>query len=204
MVSIDIPTPQGPAAAHVDRPPRPLRPHGLLAIGHGAGGGIEAVDIKLARDAAITAGWAVARVCQPYRVAGKKVPPAAPKLDEAWLAVIAALRKQRGFRTVPLVVAGRSSGARVACRTAPELGAAGVLCLAFPLHPPGRPDKTRRPELETPSVPVLVVQGSRDPFGTPPAGPRRQLVVIDGADHGLKRGAAEIRAAVTAFLAEIT
>ncbi len=94
---------------------------------------------------------------------------------------------------------GRSSGARVACRTAAETGAAGVLCLAFPVHPPGRPEKSRLDELDAVPVPVLVVQGERDPFGMPPPAKGRTVVEVAG-DHGLKADTAALEAAVTAWL----
>ena len=102
------------------------------------------------------------------------------------------VRARRGLRHVPLALGGRSNGARVACRTAGDCGAAGVLALAFPLHPPGRPERTRLPELDAAGVPTLVIQGERDPFGMPPPGPLREVVVVAGADHGLKRDVATI------------
>ena len=144
-------------------------------LGHGAGGGIEALDLLAARDAARSLGWRVARVEQPWRVRGRRVAEAPPRLDAAWLEVLATLK---GW---PLVVGGRSAGARVACRTAARVGATGVLCLAFPLHPPGRPDRSRLPELQQVTVPMLVVQGGRDAFGVPEG-----AVVIPGADHGFR------------------
>jgi predicted alpha/beta-hydrolase family hydrolase len=148
---------------------------GLLVLGHGAGGGIEAPDLLAARNAAHQAGWRVALVEQPWRVRGRKIAEAPAKLDAAWVDVLA------GLTGSPLVVGGRSAGARVACRTAAQVGADGVLCLAFPLHPPGRPEKSRLPELEAVVVPVLVVQGSRDAFGVPPG-----ATLVAGADHGFR------------------
>jgi predicted alpha/beta-hydrolase family hydrolase len=142
----------------------------------------------------------VALVEQPYRVAGRRSPAPATQLDAAWRAVVASLR-ERECKDLPLVVGGRSAGARVACRTAAETGAVGVICLAFPLHPPGKaddPTKSRLPELEAVRVPVLVVQGERDPFGMPPEGPGRTVVRVPG-DHSL-RNATEVRAAVAAWL----
>ncbi|MEP7179312.1 MAG: alpha/beta family hydrolase [Pseudonocardiales bacterium] len=190
-------TPSGPAWIDLDRPPG--KPVALLAIGHGAGGGVETRDLLAVRDAALAARVAVARITQPYRVAGRRSPAPARRLDEAWLAAVAALRGQRGLRTVPLVTAGRSSGARVACRTAQASGAVAVVALAFPLHPPGRPDKSRLDELALPSVPVLVVQGDRDAFGMPPAD-SAELVVIPGSDHSLKRDPDAVAAAVLDFV----
>jgi uncharacterized protein len=158
-----------------------------LVLGHGAGGGVSAPDLVAASDVALQLGISVALVEQPYRVAGRRSPAPAGQLDAAWLAVVARLRG-REFEDLPLVVGGRSSGARVACRTAGEAAAAAVLCLAFPLHPPGRagdPSKSRLPELAAVTVPVLVVQGERDPFGMPPSGPRREVVVVPGT-HSLR------------------
>ena len=168
-------------------------------LGHGAGGSIDAPDLRLTAAVAADLGWTVVLVEQPYRVAGKKAAAPAPKLDEAWLAVVARLRADGIVGPGPLVAGGRSSGARVACRTAAEAGAAGVLCLAFPLHPPGKPEKTRLPELEAVEVPVLIVQGERDPFGRPPAAPGREVVVVAG-DHGLKADRDAVRAAVREWL----
>lgn len=147
----------------------------LLVLGHGAGGGIDGLDLVAAADAARARGWRVALVEQPWRVAGKKVAEAPPRLDRAWVEVLAALRRDR------LVVGGRSAGARVACRTSAEVGADAVLCLAFPMHPPGRADRTRLPELAGVTVPVLCVQGDRDAFGVPPG-----AVLVRGADHGFR------------------
>ncbi len=134
---------------------------------------------------------------QPYRVAGKRAPAAAPRLDEAWLVVLAELRER--FTPARVIAGGRSSGARVACRTATEGAVDGVVALAFPLHPPGRPEKSRLDELRRPTVPVLVVQGDRDAFGLPPRGRGRRIVVIEGADHSLKKNTAAIAKAVVDF-----
>jgi predicted alpha/beta-hydrolase family hydrolase len=133
------------------------------------------VDLCAARDAGLAAGMRVALVEQPWRVRGKKVAEAPARLDQAWVDVLGALP------AAPLVVGGRSAGARVACRTAAEVGAQAVVCLAFPLHPPGRPERSRLAELTAVQVPVLVVQGDRDSFGMPPG-----AVVVAGADHGFR------------------
>ena len=175
---------------------------GLLVLGHGAGGGVEAPDLVAVTDAAFDVGWTVARVEQPYRVAGRRAPDRAPNLDQAWTEVVASLR---GRSRKPLVTGGRSSGARVACRTAASTGAAGVICLAFPLRPPGRPDAaSRADELLAVPVPVLVVQGERDPFGSPadlPAGP---TVVGVPDDHSLRRSATAAADAVRRWLQTVT
>ncbi len=193
-----IETPHGPARAHLERVPQP---RGALVLGHGAGGGIAAPDLAAAARAARRDGFAVALVEQPYRVAGRRSPAPARQLDAAWVAVVERLAA-RELKGLPLVVGGRSSGARVACRTAEATGAAGVLCLAFPLRPPGRPDApSRLPELDLVAVPTLVVQGERDPFGLPPDGPSRTVVVVPG-DHSLKVVAA-VEAAVASWLAAL-
>ena len=191
MEQREIDTPHGPARAHLS----PVQsPRALLVLGHGAGGGVTAPDLVTAAEEAIATGVSVALVEQPYRVAGRKSPAPAHQLDAAWLAVVRALRGEE-----PVLCGGRSSGARVACRTAGETGAAGVLCLAFPLHPPGRPEKTRLAELEAVEVPVLIVQGESDPFGMPPEAPDREVVRLRG-DHGLKSDRPGLRAAVAGWL----
>jgi predicted alpha/beta-hydrolase family hydrolase len=181
--AVEIATPHGPARAHVKAAPGP---RGALFLGHGAGGGVGARDLVAAATAAGSLGWTVVLVEQPYRVAGRRSPAPAGQLDTAWLTVVAELRDLADG--VPLVTGGRSSGARVACRTAAASGAAGVLCLAFPLQPPrrgGPPAPTRIDELDAVAVPTLVIQGERDPFGIPPAAPRRTVVTVRG-DHSLR------------------
>jgi predicted alpha/beta-hydrolase family hydrolase len=168
----EVETPRGPARVHLDDGGR-----GLLVLGHGAGGGPEAPDLLAARDAALAAGFSVARIEQPYRVAGKRVAAPTTQLDEAFLAIVA----QLPFLG-PLVLGGWSSGARVACRTATALDASAVLALAFPLVPPGR-TTSRADELAAPTVPRLVVQGSRDAFGMPSRKRGIRVHVVDGADH---------------------
>ncbi|GAA1841275.1 alpha/beta hydrolase family protein [Asanoa iriomotensis] len=177
-----IATPHGPAVAETDEADG--RPSALLVLGHGAGGGVEAPDLMAVRRAALAAGLSVVRVTQPYRVAGRRAPAPAAQLDAAWSAVVHEIVK--GYREPPpLVVGGRSSGARVACRTSVALGAAGIVCLAFPLHPPGRPERSRAEELLT-GVPTLVVNGDRDPFGVPDPSPGVEVVVRPGQRHDLR------------------
>jgi len=163
-------------------------------LGHGAGGGVESPDLVGAAEAAHEAGLSVALVEQPYRVAGRRSPAPANQLDAAWVAVI----EQLDFGGVPLLTGGRSAGARVACRTAADVGAVAVLCLAFPVHPPGKPEKSRLEELDAVQVPTLVVQGESDPFGMPPPGPNRTVVPIPGS-HSLRSSGA-VAAAVSAWL----
>jgi uncharacterized protein len=198
MDVLEIDTPHGPARAHVNKVRRAT---GGLVLGHGAGGGVGARDLQAAADAASAAGFSVALVEQPYRVAGRRSPAPARQLDAAWSAVVAELRAGP-LRRLPLVTGGRSSGARVACRTAADTGAVGVLCLAFPLHPPGRPESSRLDELDGLQVPVLVVQGKRDPFGMPPAGPGRMVVVVAG-NHSLAGDLEAVRTAVAEWLAQV-
>ena len=157
---LDVDTPHGPARVHLHAADEPA---GALVLGHGAGGGVAARDLVAATQAARAIGVSVALVEQPYRVAGRRSPAPARQLDAAWIAVVEHLRAGP-LGDLALVVGGRSSGARVACRTAAQTGAVGVLCLAFPVHPPGRPEKTRLPELDAVAVPTLVVQGAGDPF----------------------------------------
>jgi predicted alpha/beta-hydrolase family hydrolase len=197
--ALDVDTPYGPARVHL----HPVRdtPAGALVLGHGAGGGVAAPDLVAACEAALEAGWSVALVEQPYRVAGRRSPAPARQLDAAWTAVLAGLRS-RPLAGLRLVTGGRSSGARVACRTAAECDVAAVLCLAFPLHPPGKPEKSRLDELEAVDRPVLIVQGESDPFGMPPAAPRREVVAVPG-DHSLKRDRVAVAAAVTRWLGEL-
>jgi len=167
---------------------RPVRPKGLVVLGHGAGGDVDAKDLVAVHGAAVAAGFAVALVTQPYRVAGRLAPAPAAQLDVAWSAVV---RKLVGRRYTRIFVGGRSSGARVACRTAVELGAAGVVALAFPLHPPGRPEKSRDAELRT-GVPTLVVNGDRDAFGVPEPDASVEVVVRPRETHALSRDPVEI------------
>jgi predicted alpha/beta-hydrolase family hydrolase len=171
-----------------------------LVLGHGAGGGVGSSDLVAATDAARAAGLTVALVEQPYRVAGRRSTPPAPQLDTSWTAVVEAMRAG-ALDGLALIPGGRSSGARVACRTAAELGAVAVLCLAFPLHPQGRgddPTKSRLGELDAVEVPTLVVQGESDPFGMPPEGPRRTVVRVSGG-HTLSNKTA-VAAAVSEWL----
>ena len=190
-LDLDVSTPVGAARAVLEGG----RGRGRLVLGHGAGGGIDAPDLLAARDAATALGLQVVRVEQPWRVAGRRVAAAPARLDTAWRAVVAALPPVPG----PLLLGGRSAGARVACRTAAELGAEGVLALAFPLRPPGRPDRGRGHELLLPSGPRLVVQGERDAFGVPIPSAGVEVHVVAGADHGFAvrrrdgRAAADVR-----------
>lgn len=198
MTTLTIDTPHGPARAELHCAPEGRA--GLL-LGHGAGGGVGAPDLVAATRAARAAGVHVALVEQPYRVAGRRAPAPANQLDTAWLAVVEALSEE-WFHELPLVFGGRSSGARVACRTSAEGQAVAVLCLAFPVHPPGRPEKTRMPELDAVTVPTLVVQGESDPFGMPGPKPHREIVVMPG-DHSLRRDAKGISRAVEEWLGRI-
>jgi len=169
----------------------------LLVLGHGAGGDVDAADLVAVRAAVLAAGGAVAMVTQPYRVAGRRAPAPAKQLDVAWLAVLAELRRRVPVTT--LVVGGRSSGARVACRTAVEAGADRILALAFPLHPPGRPETSRAAELDT-GLPTLVVNGDRDAFGVPEPTATVLVEVLPGETHALSKHPAAVAAAAAAFV----
>lgn len=189
---VTVPTGRGPAAVRVHPPQDTARgtPRGTLLLGHGAGGplGSWPKDLQSALTAT-SAGWTVVLVEQPWRVAGRKVATLPPTLDDAWADIVPALDEEPLPR--PLVYGGRSAGARVACRTSPGEASAGlpradaVLCLAFPLHPPGRPDRSRVGELATPlhlGIPTLVVQGTSDPFGSPTE--VRDALAAEAVDQG--------------------
>jgi predicted alpha/beta-hydrolase family hydrolase len=196
----EVPTPLGPARVHLVAPSGGLR--GTLVLGHGAGGGIGSADLAAVAAAAAAAGWRAVLVDQPWRVAGRRIAPAPPRLDEGWTAVLTALRAEL---TGPLVLGGRSAGARVACRTAAAQGAAGVLALAFPLHPPGTPEKSRAAELQSVDVPLLVVQGETDAFGRPAevaaalTGHAGVVHPVPG-DHALRKDPAAVAAAAVSWL----
>ncbi|MCZ2823225.1 MULTISPECIES: alpha/beta hydrolase family protein [unclassified Modestobacter] len=202
MTTGEVPTPLGPARVHRTEPAGDVR--GTLVLGHGAGGGSGSADLLAVTAAAGAAGWRVLRVDQPWVVAGKRIAPAPARLDEGWTAALAVLRAD-GLLTGPLVLGGRSAGARVACRTATAQGAAAVLALAFPLHPPGRPEKSRAAELHQVAVPLLVVQGATDAFGRPAevvtalAGHPGEVRAVPG-DHGLSKDPDLVAAAVADWL----
>jgi predicted alpha/beta-hydrolase family hydrolase len=191
--SFSIDTPRGPAGIRITDPAGP--PVSLLALGHGAGGGVDAPDLLRVQTAALTAGVRVALITQPYRMAGRRSPAPADHLDQAWAISVRAIADP----ALPLICGGRSSGARVACRTAADLGAVGVLALAFPLHPPGKPDKSRAPELPL-DIPTLVVNGDRDPFGVPSPTPGVEVAIRPGATHDLRKDLPGTAAVVLTWL----
>jgi len=192
-------TPHGVAHVHLHRADEP---RAALVLGHGAGGGATSRDLVAVTDAALSEGLSVALVEQPYRVAGRRSPAPAHHLDNSWLAVVEELVADE-LRGLPLIVGGRSLGARVACRTANATGAVAVLCLAFPLEPPrrrtGSAPVSRLPELELVRVPMLVVQGERDPFGIPPAAAGRTVILVPG-DHSLRMDVQAVAEAVRTWL----
>jgi len=191
----EVETPEGPGRWHLDLA---ASPRAAVALGHGAGGGVTAMDLALLAGALPAHGISVARFEQPWRLAGRKVATPPQRLDIAWLAAVEELVQRPGLAGLALIVGGRSAGARVACRTAEALGAVGVLCLAFPLHLPGRPEKSRLAELLAPTVPRLVLQGTRDTFGSAEeltsvlatagaaSGSGIEVVPVPGADHSFK------------------
>jgi uncharacterized protein len=202
VATIEVSTPHGPANVHLYAAERPT---GALVLGHGAGGGVTARDLVTVRDVALAESISVALVEQPYRVAGRRSPAPAHQLDAAWTAIVDRLTGSN-LNGLPLIVGGRSSGARVGCRTAAETGAIGVLCLAFPLQPPrrsgGAPPPSRIAELDAVTVPTLVVQGLRDPFGIPPPRAGRTVVEIAG-DHRLQSDLQGLADAVRGWLADV-
>jgi len=198
---LEIDTPHGIALAHL----RPVAaPRAALVLGHGAGGGVGARDLVTVAEVARDLAMSVALIEQPYRVAGRRSPAPARQLDAAWSAVLSELAAD-ALRGLPLITGGRSSGARVACRTTQSTSAAGVLCLAFPLHPPGKADdpaKSRQPELDAVSVPTLVVQGASDPFGRPAPSPHGTVVLVPG-NHSLTSDLDAVAAAARDWLAKV-
>ena len=187
VVAVD--TPQGPGRFFVDLAEQASS---ILVLGHGAGGGVAAAELELLARSLPELGTTVVRFEQPWRTAGRTVGAPPPRLDEAWLAAMGWLVEQE-WAEYPLVVGGRSAGARVACRTASEMVPVGIVCLAFPLHPPGQPGKSRIVELLAPTVPRLVLQGSKDSFGTPAEirtaiGQTQDITVVElpGANHGYR------------------
>jgi len=189
--TVMVETPQGPGRLFVDPAEQP---NSILVLGHGAGGGIGAVDLELLAQHLPAAGTTVVRFEQPWRTAGRKVGAPPPKLDEAWCAALDWLITQQ-LAQHQLLVGGRSAGARVACRTASRTNPAAIVCLAFPLHLPGRPEKSRLAELLTPTQPRLVMQGSKDSFGTAEElraaiGEARDIALVElaGADHSYRIG----------------
>lgn len=197
VAELSVPTRHGLAVVTLDWPAR-RRPIALLALGHGAGGDVNAPDLAAVADAAARTGVVVARITQPYRVAGRRASPRASVLDEAWVDSVTAVRSRVASGT-RLVVGGRSAGARVACRTARLLGAVAVVALAFPLHPPGRPEASRADELD-PTIATLVVNGDRDPFGVPKPAGLVEVVIRPGERHDLRRDPAAVGDLVAAWL----
>lgn len=194
-VSLEIVTPHGPALVEIDEA---ASPRFLLVLTHGSAGGVDAPDLLAVRDAASAIGGTVARVLQPFRRRGARAPGSAVRQDEAWETLVATLRER--YPGLPLVQGGRSNGARVACRTASRVGARAVVALAFPLHPPGKPERSRAGELRAAGVEVLVVNGDRDPFGVPEAADAACLVVLPGEGHDLRRDPAKVGEVVAGWL----
>jgi uncharacterized protein len=192
---LEVETPHGRANVHLHAVDQPVA---ALVLGHGAAGGVTSRDLVAATEVALSEGFNVALVDQPYRVAGRRSPAPARQLDAAWTAVVSHLREGE-LEGLPLVVGGRSLGARVACRTVEATGAVAVLCLAFPLQPPRGSSQSRLPELDEVQVPTLVVQGERDPFGMPPASASRTVVQVPG-DHSLRTDLEAVAAGVRGWL----
>jgi uncharacterized protein len=199
--TVEIMTSGGPAQVTVQRPKG--RPALLVVLTHGAGGTPDTPDVLAVRDAARGFGAVTALVTQPYRVRGGRAPGSVARQDAAWAEIVAALRDAKGGRGLPLVQGGRSNGARVACRTARQVSAAGVIALAFPLHPPGRPGTSRDAELRSAGTRVLVLNGNRDPFGIPDPDDATSVVVLPGETHALSRNPSAIGDAVGGWLSTL-
>jgi uncharacterized protein len=224
---VDVETSFGRAQVLIEEPDG--APSFLLALTHGAGGGVDAPDLLAVRDAALPLGGVVARITQPYRIRGARAPGSVARQDAAWVEIITALRARPLARPaagepvppgagdplspprdgllpredgglLPLVQGGRSNGARVACRTAVAVDAVAVIALAFPLRPPGRPDRSRAAELRIPGRKLLIVSGTRDRFGVPGRRAGARVVVLAGETHALSRRPAEVGRAVAAWL----
>ena len=199
MRELHIDTTRGPALAqlHLADPSR-----ALVVLGPGASGRVESPDIVATAAALHCAGFSVAVVTPPYAVAGRKVPPRGAAADDPWVEVVDALRAEVGDQ--PVITGGRSFGSRVACRTSEATGSVGVICLAFPLHPPGKPEKSRLADLDAATAPTFIVQGRSDPFGLPPEAAHRRVLVIDGthtlAERDLPHATQEVVAWAAALL----
>jgi uncharacterized protein len=200
----EIMTSAGPAQVVVDQPKGSVATF-LVVLTHGAGGSPDTPDVLAVRDAARELGAVTALVTQPYRVKGARAPGSAPKQDAGWTELVDVLRRETGRdgAALPLVQCGRSNGARVACRTAREVGAEGVIALAFPLHPPGRPDKSRDPELRGAGTSVLVINGERDPFGVPEPDELTKVVILPGETHTLSKRPVAVGVAAAEWLSAL-
>jgi uncharacterized protein len=197
---VEITTSAGAGQVDIDEPAAGAASF-LLVLTHGAGGGTGSADLLAVRDAGLRLGAVVARVTQPYRARGARAPGSVVTQDAAWLAIIGVLRAR--YPGIPLVQGGRSNGARVACRTARAAGARAVVALAFPLHPPGRPERSRLAELRDAGTDVLVGNGARDPFGVPGRTDAARVVVLPGETHALAKNPAGVGAAVQDWLGEL-
>ena len=202
MRRVEIMTAEGAALAEVASPADAAQPSFLLVLTHGSGGRVATPDVLAVRDAGLRLGAVTVLVTQPYRVRGQRAPGNAERQDAAWGEVISALRRSIGA-DLPLIQGGRSNGARVACRTAQATGARGVIALAFPLHPPGRPERSRAAELAMAGTDVLVINGRNDPFGIPRRAAGRRLVVLDGETHTLSRHPEAVGRATRSWLRKL-
>jgi predicted alpha/beta-hydrolase family hydrolase len=195
--TVEIMTSAGPARVALEKTAR--RAAFLTVLTHGAGGTPDTPDVLAVRDAALALGAMTALVTQPYRVRGARAPGSAARQDAAWAEIVGALNEAR----LPLVQGGRSNGARVVCRTARQVSAVGAIALAFPLHPPGRPDRSRDAELRGAGTSVLVLNGDRDPFGIPEPDDATRVVVLPGETHALSKNPSALRDAVAGWLGTI-
>lgn len=200
-------TPEGPGRARLHYP-RESSIRGTILLGHGAGGQKDSADLARLATKLPAEGWVVALVDQPWRVAGRKIASLPPRLDAAFVPMATALFSGPSALPRPFVTAGRSAGARVGCRTAAAVDADAVVALSFPLHPPGQPSRSRYAELAGAlelRLPLVVVQGERDPFGAPEelrtAGLEEELLAPVRGTHTPNPG--DVLTAVSTFLRPI-
>jgi predicted alpha/beta-hydrolase family hydrolase len=173
---------------------RPDHARAMLVLGHGAGSPMTSPFLTGFSTAIAQLGIASHRFNFPYMRAGRRAPDRAPVLVAAYRE--AAQRAAGAAAGLPLFAGGRSMGGRVASMAAAEgMSVAGLVFLAYPLHPPGRPQRIRDAHLYDLTVPMLFVQGSRDPFAQPDLlaavlkrlGSRAELLSVDGGDHAFRR-----------------
>jgi predicted alpha/beta-hydrolase family hydrolase len=162
-----------------------------LALAHGAGAPMDSPFMNDVAKGVAEGGYRVARFEFPYmrvrRSGGRSGAPDRPSvLRDTWLEAVGELGAER------LVVGGKSLGGRIASLVADEAGVRGLICFGYPFHPPGKPERLRTAHLAALSTPALVLQGTRDPFGTPDdlAGyrlsPALRVVWVPDGDHSFK------------------
>jgi len=177
-------------------PPAPARPLATLILAHGAGASQSSAFMVDFAQGLARRGCHTVTFNFPYMEQGRRLPDRAPTLEACFRDVIATIRARADLAAGSLVIGGKSMGGRIASHLASQGVAqlAGVVALGYPLHPPGRPDRPRAAHLARIRQPILVVQGSRDAFGTPeelrstlePLGAAATLHIVEGGDHSFK------------------